>query len=224
MNRFLPTVCAAAALFAAAITSAQAQDISVSANLGVTNNYMWRGITQTDNDFAIQGGADLDFNNGLALGVWASNVDFGDSTDAEVDIYGSYSFPLTDMVSGSVGGIGYLYPGQPSGAGYNFFEANAGLDIDLDPVSLGGMIAWSPDNLGENTWDFEGTGSIGFADYFSVFGTVGYYSWESSSDYLYYIAGIGAEYENFGAQLYATGTDISGDDTEFVFAVTVTVP
>lgn len=224
MKKLIPTLVTAAAMFAAAITSAQAQGANFSANLTATNNYMWRGVTQTDDDFAIQGGADVEFDNGLAFGVWASNVDFFDSTDAEIDLYGSFSYPLTDMVTGTVGAIGYLYAGQPSGADYNFFEVNGGLEFDLDPVTLGGTIAFSPDVAGQTTWDFEGSAAIGFAEYFEVFGTLGYYSWESSSDWLYYVAGVGASYENFGVAAYVTGTDFAGDDTEFVLAFTITVP
>ena len=107
MKKFLPTICAAAGFLAAAMGTAQAQ--SYSANLGVTNNYVWRGITQSDDEFAVQGGADVAFENGLSAGVWASNVDWGVG-DVEVDLYGNYAFPLTDMVTGNVGVIGYFYP------------------------------------------------------------------------------------------------------------------
>ena len=65
MNKLLPALYAAAGIFAAALTSAQAQDFS--ANIGVTNNYIWRGVTQTDDDFAVQGGADVEFGNGFSL-------------------------------------------------------------------------------------------------------------------------------------------------------------
>jgi uncharacterized protein (TIGR02001 family) len=221
MKRIFPTLYAAVGIFAAAIPSAQAQ--SFSANLGVTNNYMWRGITQTDDDFAVQGGVDFEFDNGLSFGAWASNVDWG-AGDIELDIYGGYSFPITDMLSGSVGGIAYLYPDKPNGVDANFFEFNGGLEVDLSPVTLSGSIAFSPDVAGETTWDFEGGASIGFAEYFEVFGTLGYYEWEVTDGWLYYVAGVGASYENFGISAYATGTDISGDDTEFVVALTITVP
>ena len=48
-------------------------------NLGVTSDYVFRGITQTDFDPALQGGLDYAFgDSGWYVGAWASNVDFAD--------------------------------------------------------------------------------------------------------------------------------------------------
>ncbi len=222
MNKLLPIICAAVAVFAAALTTTQAQDFS--ANIGVTNNYVWRGVTQTDDGFAVQGGADVEFGNGFSLGAWASNVDFGDGTDAEVDIYGSYSFPLTDMVSANVGAIGYLYPGQPSGADLNFFEANGGLDFDLGGATLSTSVAFSPDVGDETTWYFSGGVGIPLGEYLELFGGVGYYSWETSSDVFDYNVGLSATWENFTLSGYYAGTDLEGDDGNFIVMLTAAIP
>jgi uncharacterized protein (TIGR02001 family) len=222
MNKLLPALYAAAGIFAAALTSAQAQDFS--ANIGVTNNYVWRGLTQTNDDFAVQGGADVEFGNGFSLGAWASNVDFGDSTDAEIDLYGGYSFPLSDMVSANVGGIAYLYPGQPSGADLNFFEINSGLDFDLEPITLSGSVAYSPDVGGDQTWYFNGGVGIPLGEYFELFGSVGYYEWETATDFVDYAVGASVTWENFTLSGYYAGTDLSGDDGSFVVLLTASVP
>jgi len=222
MNKLLPALYAAAGIFAAALTSAQAQDFS--ANIGVTNNYVWRGITQTDDDFAVQGGADVEFDNGLSFGAWASNVDFGDSTDAEIDLYGGYSFALTDMVSANVGGIAYLYPGQPTDADLNFFEFNSGLDFDLGGATLSGSVAYSPDVGGDTTWYFNGGVGIPLGEYFELFGSVGYYEWETLTDYVDYAVGASVTWENFTLSGYYAGTDLSGDDGSFVVLLTASVP
>jgi uncharacterized protein (TIGR02001 family) len=47
-----------------------------SANVGVVSNYMWRGMTQTRNGAAVQGGLDLTHSSGFYAGTWMSNVDF----------------------------------------------------------------------------------------------------------------------------------------------------
>ena len=52
----------------------------VSMNLGVTSNYMWRGVTQSDDGVAISGGIDYANDNGFYAGVWTGNVDFGASS------------------------------------------------------------------------------------------------------------------------------------------------
>jgi hypothetical protein len=48
----------------------------LSANIGVTSNYLVRGVTQTCNDPAVQGGLDYEHSSGLYVGTWASNVNF----------------------------------------------------------------------------------------------------------------------------------------------------
>jgi uncharacterized protein (TIGR02001 family) len=222
MKKILPTLFVATAAFAASLTSAAAQEFS--ANLGVTNNYMWRGITQTDDEFAVQGGADVEFDNGFSAGFWASNVDFGDGTDAEIDLYGGYSFPITEMVSGNVGVIGYFYPGQPSGTDYTFVEFNGGLDFDLGPAVLSGSVAFSPDVGGDTTWYFNAGLGIPLGEYFELFGGIGYYEWQTVTDTFDYNFGVSATWQNFTVSTYYTGTDLPGDDGAFVVALTASVP
>ena len=58
-----------------------------SANVTLTSDYVFRGVSQTDEDPAIQGGFDLSHDSGFYIGAWASNVDFNeeDSTDPAAD-------------------------------------------------------------------------------------------------------------------------------------------
>ena len=46
------------------------------------SNYIWRGMTQTKDKSSVNGGADLKYN-GLYVGTWASNVDFGTQANFE---------------------------------------------------------------------------------------------------------------------------------------------
>ncbi|MGD8932676.1 MAG: TorF family putative porin, partial [Chromatiales bacterium] len=71
----------------------------VSMNLGVTSNYVWRGVTQTDDKPAISGGVDWSGDSGLYAGAWASNVDFGSccETTYELDLYGGYKGEISDF-------------------------------------------------------------------------------------------------------------------------------
>lgn len=90
----------------------------LSANIGVTSNYVWRGQTQTNDQAAISGGLDYSHSSGLYVGTWASNVDFStvDGTGAvnpakgyELDFYGGYSGSYKDF-GYDVGYIRYTYP------------------------------------------------------------------------------------------------------------------
>jgi uncharacterized protein (TIGR02001 family) len=221
MTRILSMAGAAASVLAATMTIAQAQEFS--ANLGVTNNYVWRGITQSDDDFAVQGGADVAFDNGLSAGIWASNVDWGVG-DIEVDIYGNYAIPLADMVTGNIGVIGYLYPDQPSGAEANFVEFNAGVDFALDPITLSGDIYFSPDVAGDTTWYFSGGASVPVGEMFGLYGSVGYYEWETGTDTFDYAIGASVSIQMFTLSAGYHGTDLAGDDGNFVALLKVTFP
>ncbi|WP_460456040.1 TorF family putative porin [Arenimonas alkanexedens] len=57
-------------------------------NAAVTSDYVFRGVSQTDEEPALQLGADLNFDSGFYVGAWLSNVDFGaGSPDVEIDTY-----------------------------------------------------------------------------------------------------------------------------------------
>ena len=63
------------AAVAAALSSGVAA-AEVTANAAVTNNYIWRGVTQTQDQAAVQGGVDWAGGPGFYAGTWLSNVDF----------------------------------------------------------------------------------------------------------------------------------------------------
>ena len=107
------------AAVAAALSSGVAA-AEVTANAAVTNNYIWRGITQTSDQAAVQGGIDWSGGPGFYAGTWLSNVDFdGTATSGyEMDVYagwggeaGSFGYDL--------GVISYQYPVTPN---FNFTE------------------------------------------------------------------------------------------------------
>ena len=94
----------------------------LSANATITSNYIWRGITQTADQAAGQGGIDWGHDSGLYVGTWVSNVAFGDDNSGngyEMDVYAGFA--------GEAGGLGYdlgvatyQYPITPE---FNFTEA-----------------------------------------------------------------------------------------------------
>ena len=87
-------------------------DYTVSGNVALTSDYVFRGLTQTWGDPAIQGGADLSTTNGFAAGFWASSI--SDRTypgaSLELDVYASYGVAIDDDWSWRAGVYGYLYP------------------------------------------------------------------------------------------------------------------
>jgi uncharacterized protein (TIGR02001 family) len=95
----------AIALAAAAFAgTASAEGATVSYNIGVTNDYVFRGVTQNGGDAALQGGIDVSEGKFYG-GVWASNVDFA---DREVDLYAGYK-PTYGKFSFDLGALYYNY-------------------------------------------------------------------------------------------------------------------
>ena len=87
-------------LAATLFTAAGSANAEWSANAAMTNNYLWRGLTQSINEAALQGGVDYADDSGFYIGTWASNVSY-DSDDAysyEHDIYfGEQMFTLVNI-------------------------------------------------------------------------------------------------------------------------------
>jgi len=108
---------------------------SLSANVSLTSDYIFRGISQTGGDPAIQGGFDYAHGSGFYIGTWASNVgwieDFQgyQSGSLELDIYAGYGGSLGD-ISYDLGIISYMYPGDRSGA------------VDADTTELYASLGW----------------------------------------------------------------------------------
>jgi len=143
------------AIFALCAVQVQAEDSphQFSANVSMLTDYLYRGISQTNENFALQGGFDYTHTpTGIYAGTWASNVDFAESL--EIDVYGGIGGELGSGISWDVGGLYYAYPGSNAQPEENFFEAYANLGytfsgVQLEPgVEVG--VAYSPDFFGED--------------------------------------------------------------------------
>lgn len=130
---------------------------TVSANVGLTTDYVYRGISKTFEDPAVQGGFDLTCGRFYA-GVAASNVDFGPIANIEVALYGGFR-ANTGPINWDLGVIYYAYPGDkfidPS-----FAEFKVGASGEVwRGGTLGATVFFSPDYIFETgeVWTIEGT-------------------------------------------------------------------
>jgi uncharacterized protein (TIGR02001 family) len=115
MNTLTKTLTAAALLTVTGLAGAADE---ISANVSLANDYIWRGVSQTDEKPAISGG--FDYSHDFApvswyIGTWASNVDpafFGGthSPSTELDLYTGLSGEKDDF-SYDAGWLRYFYPG-----------------------------------------------------------------------------------------------------------------
>lgn len=123
MKKVLP----ASALAAAVMLASASSHAELTANASITNNYMWRGLTQTINEAAVQGGVDYAHESGFYAGTWTSNVGY-DSDDAfsyEHDMY----FGFAGEAAGFSYDIGYLYYNYDSNADFDFSEVYGSIGI-----------------------------------------------------------------------------------------------
>ena len=124
-SRRISAIALPAALACAFSASSQAGEWS--ANASMTSNYIWRGLTQTENEAAVQGGIDYAGDSGFYVGTWASNVNYGagDVYSYEHDIYAGFAFDTGDISWD----VGYLYYNYDKEAEFDFSEVYLGVGI-----------------------------------------------------------------------------------------------
>lgn len=93
-----------------------ADDITVTANLNIASSYRFRGIDQTFNQPALQGGFDVSLPKGFYIGNWNSNVN-GNAAgyyggNLEMDLYGGWKTAINDDWGFDTGLYNYFYPGS----------------------------------------------------------------------------------------------------------------
>jgi len=140
-----PAVEAAPAAVEAAAPAAPAEpapDFTLSFNLGLYSEYVFRGVALTDGP-AVQGGIDLGHKSGFYVGTWWSNVDknftghgdgFSGGNHLETDWYAGYAHTFDSGFGVNVLGNYYYYPDRENsfsagdvGNKQNSFEASIAL-------------------------------------------------------------------------------------------------
>ena len=214
------TVHTAAALAAAAfavlcVPGVSAAQSSTTYSIGLASEYVFRGISQTDENPAIQGS--IDWTSGaIYAGAWASNVDFGDDTEAEIDLYGGVRGEAAGL-SWDVGVIGYLYADAPPGADYNYAEIKIAASRGFGPATIGAAIYATPDFFGidEEAVYAEINGAYQASDEIAFSGAIGRQSLDVTDDYWTWNAGVTAALtEGVGLDVRYHDTDVDGPLSE----------
>ena len=198
--------------------SAQAE---LSANVAITTDYSFRGISQNDEAMAIQGGFDYAHENGFYAGVWASNVDdsFFAGSSIELDTYAGWSGDA-GPVSLDVGYLRYNYPDSDASdplIGYetDTDEFHIGVSKDFGTVSAGFTYYYSPDffDVGNGSYFDFGVdipvGDFSIALHYAAT-KIDEKDGGADLDYADYGIGVSTEIEGFGLDLSYSGTDDDG--------------
>ncbi|WP_420389472.1 TorF family putative porin [Marinobacter sp.] len=131
-------------LFAALQATPAIVSADVSANVSAISNYLYRGVTQTNGAAAIQGGLDYGHASGFYAGGWGSNVDFGDETSYELDLYAGFSGAV-DSIGYDFGYIYYAYPDAPDSIDFGEIYG----ELSFGPTSVGVAYTTNSDTSGE---------------------------------------------------------------------------
>ena len=192
-------------------TSAVAVE-GLSANAGVTNSYLWRGLEQTNGQPAVSGGIDFESNSGFYLGTWVSNADWAAGMTYELDLYGGYVGEINSL-SYDVGFVHYAYPDSVDDL--DFTEVNASISYGF--FSFGYALLANAENIdfGDDGYifldaDFSFASDIGLSLHVGK-GTDDFYAGES---FLEYGASVSKNNFTFGV----SKTDLNDDDVKFIIS------
>jgi uncharacterized protein (TIGR02001 family) len=197
-------------------SAVQAQEWT--ANFTATNNYIWRGLTQTINEGAIQGGIDYASESGFYIGTWASNVSY-DSDDVysyEHDIY----FGLAGETDSFSWDVGYLYYNYDSNAGYDFSEVYGSLGIGNFSATLSLLVHAEPDEGPTEDFGFAKASywSFDYAIPLESGAEIGLHAGFHEGDFMYSFNGATDDYWDFNISIAKDGfygmitTTTLGDD------------
>lgn len=241
-------------LFIGLLGVAGATQAGVTSTWTATNDYDFRGITQTAGDPAIQGSIDYAHESGWYIGAWGSNIDFGVDESSglledpafELDLYTGFTKTLDSGLSYDVGGVYYSYPEESD---FNYLELYGGVGFTAKSgVSIKGKFFYSPDFGGKTTAGdtpaeyLSGDLTVPLPANFSILGHAGYSFgdyWDDLEDgglgapYFDYSVGVGYTAGKFNLGLkWVDGSDLKEfDGAEFfssearvVFTVATTFP
>ena len=215
-----------------AATAANAQ---VSSTWTLTNDYDFRGTSQSAKDPAIQGSLDFATDSGWYVGAWASNVDFDNGTDYEVDLYTGFTGGDEEGLGWDVGFVYYAYPDESDA---NYPEIYGKLNYGL----FSGALFYSNDWINSNDSSVYASGdvSVPLLQNFSLNLHAGYsfgeYFKDRDTEYLDYSVGVGYTVGKFDLGLkyvdtsldegdsWFSGDDVNNTEGRVVFTIATTFP
>ena len=218
----------------------EARKFTYSFNIAGTSDYVFRGISQNDNDPTMQGGMDFAYGI-LYAGGWASGINFDaifNDADLEIDWYGGIK-PTWGIATFDFGAIYYSYPNAgyqiepPFGFDLNYWELKAGVSGTIHKdLALGLIVYYSPDYFAQtgSVWTVEGSGGYTFHAVGpftpSITGVVGYQdgqdayyeAWNGFDHYWYFNGGLVLAVEKISFDFRYWGTADAKNAVSEVFS------
>lgn len=194
----------------AAAAAEPASPWTATANVGIVSNYYARGVSQSWNMPAVQGGVDIAHSSGFYAGAFGSSISertyVGGST--ELDLYGGYngSIAAVDGLGWTVGAIGYFYPGA-SWKRYDALTnsaANGGKTTREDFTTYEG-------NFGLSYKWFSAKASVTLGEWYGANKNTGWTKSSSGSTYLELNANVPLPFYGLNFIAHVGHSDIKGE-------------
>jgi uncharacterized protein (TIGR02001 family) len=201
---------ASVAMGGTAFAQDEAEPFALSFNVGAASDYVFRGISQTDENPQIYGGVDATIGGIGYAGVWVSNVDFNNSTDMEYDLYAGIK-PTLGPVGLDLAVIYYGYIDSPKGSHQDYVEWKAAGSVPVGPGSIGAAIYYSDEFFGDTGnatyYEINGSAPIGETG-FAVSGALGKQELKGPFDYTTWNVGVSYTFnDHFSVDLRYHDTD-----------------
>lgn len=221
------------AMAAASLVSGHARAGETSGSVTLTSDYLFRGITQTNEEPALQGGIEYAADGGFYAGAWGSSISWLSDSDpdissqVELDGYLGYRGAFGESgVGWDVGAVYYWYPGDYP-AGFNDADT-AEVYFGVDWTFLTAKYSYAvtdlfgiPDSDGSSAFDLGA--SWEFVPSWTLDAAVGKQWVENldGADYAYWKVGVGKAFDSgFDIALAYNDNDLIGPDETWTVAVT----
>lgn len=165
---------------------------ALSLSMAGATDYIFRGVSQTQNDPAIFGAANVSYNHFYVAGG-AENVDFNNGIDTEYDLSAGWASSLSGFDL-DLGAIRYGYLGMQDGASIDTVELRGAASHLIGPIRVGGAINHAFDYFGTRrpAIYFEDYAAYAVAPEMTVSAALGrqqitagnsYITWDAGADY-----------------------------------------
>lgn len=215
------------ALIIVVSAEAMSESAQVSANLCLATDFVFRGVSQTLESPALQGGVNVSADSGWYAYVWASSVNFAeganeDGASYEVDVAVGYAWELSSDSQLDIGVVRYAFPGTRESIDYDFTEFFGTLSLS-DAIYATAAYAPDVDGLGSQSRLLEFGGNIQMTDRISVGLRHGYYELNAATAqaYRYSSAAITYDFKRAAVEIAAHRTH---DGADAVFGADITDP
>ena len=208
------------AILTASMISA-ASYAEVSATITGVTDYIYDGVSQSDNGAALQGSIDYSKDQFYA-GIWTSNIDSPDPDyQQEIDYYIGWADSINDRVGYDVSVLYYQYPGTDDDLDYDYIEYLAKLTIDNFWIQAG----YNPNYFGDTgrAWLARIGHNYAINDTYTLEVELGTHKmterdgdgfWFNHDKYNYWKIGVSRQIMTLDVNLSYTDTNVSDENSE----------